>query len=409
MGDAEKEAALPGAMEAVPVATATVVSVTAADAAAQDWRADLPAVEACADRAVQEMGFPKGLALTLARESRDCFTTRIWIVDNSGSMATADGHRIISDPRRPDRAKVVDATRWDELRHSVLQAGKLASLLGAQTQFRLLNPPGSGAQQTVTICDAHSMQDVEGELEQLQRAMATSPSGLTPLTRHIQDIQAQIAAQAEHLERTGEKVVLVIATDGVPSGSSGGNDQDGFIRALRSLQGLPVQLVVQLCTDDSTIGNFWNSIDSELELPLDVLDDFLAEAEEVCTLNPWLVYTEQLHMARTFGLGQKVFDLLDERKLLPTEIMDFLKQAMGWTDLPEPTLDLRGFDASVTEKLRELGPVWNPVTQGQVPSSTTAPCEIPFLEGATLAPCPEVGGWGALLGASSLESDLEVP
>ncbi len=52
----------------------------------------------------------------------------------------------------------------------------------------------------------------------------------------------------------------------------------------------------------------------------DVLDDFIAEAEEVYTHNSWLVYSEIIHMARIFGLGHKVFDLLDERPLLPMEM-----------------------------------------------------------------------------------------
>ena len=68
---------------------------------------------------------------------------------------------------------------------------------------------------------------------------------------------------------------MVIATDGV---STDGDLTD----VMRPFEQLPVWVVVRLCTDDDAIVRYWNDIDAELELELDVLDDFASEAEACC-------------------------------------------------------------------------------------------------------------------------------
>jgi hypothetical protein len=55
-------------------------------------------------------GFSMGLAMALASESD--FAFRTWIVDNSGSMVTRDGHRIVRQDQKGGRQCV---TRWEEL------------------------------------------------------------------------------------------------------------------------------------------------------------------------------------------------------------------------------------------------------------------------------------------------------
>ena len=43
-------------------------------------------------------------------------------------------------------------------------------------------------------------------------------------------------------------------------------------------------------------------MDSQLEVNMDVLDDFAAEGAEVQTANSWLTYGEPLHRLREFGI-----------------------------------------------------------------------------------------------------------
>ena len=61
-------------------------------------------------------------------------------------------------------------------------------------------------------------------------------------------------------------------------------------QALKSSGILPVCLVIKLCTDDQSTVDFYNSIDSMVGIPVDVLDDYYSEALEIYLRNSWLNY-----------------------------------------------------------------------------------------------------------------------
>jgi hypothetical protein len=76
-----------------------------------------------------------------------------------------------------------------------------------------------------------------------------------------------------------------------------------------------VWVVIRLCTDSESIVDYWNNIDQQLELEMDILDDLSGEAAEVTSNNNWLTYGEPLHRLREWGIHLKEMDLLDEGAL----------------------------------------------------------------------------------------------
>ena len=142
------------------------------------------------------------------------------------------------------------------------------------------------------------------------------------------ELHDSIYPMADILKSAGQKAVVVIATDGTPTDESGYATDfvtDAFVKALRQLLDLPVWVVrvrvrvrwvvVRLCTDDEEVVDFYNSLDDNLELDIEVLDDYVGEAEEVYAVNPWLNYGLPLHRMRESGFNERAFDFIDQRGL----------------------------------------------------------------------------------------------
>ncbi len=193
------------------------------------------------------------------------------------------------------------------------QAG-LANSASAVTEFRLLN--GEKPYVVGNPENAGAFNEFIGVLE------VTSPRNGTPLCRHINEIAAQIRVLEPQLRAQNHLAAVIICTDGVSS------DGD-VIEALRPLHQLPVWVVVRLCTDEFSVTNYWNGVDKELELNLEILDDLIGEAKEIYKKNHWLTYGEPLHLLRQFGVTVKLFDVLDEQKLAPEQIIDLASIMYG--------------------------------------------------------------------------------
>lgn len=327
-----------------------------------------------------QQGFTKGLAKSL-EDMKNVFALRIWIVDNSGSMQKPDGHRMLqTNPNSPIR--MVNSSRWDEIVECVEYHARLAGLMEAPTRFRLLNHPGVhvGPQQ-FSIADAGGNDDnnIAQQVQQATRIMRRArPQGCTPLTSHILEIHQEVSRMAPGLRQQGQKVAIVIATDGLPTdeqGYSGFEQNQEFFHALRMLEGLPVWVVVRLCTDDEQVVDFYNDLDGQLELSLEVLDDFCGEATEATQQNPWLNYALPLHRLREFGFHDRVFDLLDERPLMKSEIRDFSLLLFGPEHLdgmPDPSIDWDNFFQDVVRLLKMETHQYNPMTKRAAPWINTA-------------------------------------
>jgi hypothetical protein len=149
--------------------------------------------------------------------------------------------------------------------------------------------------------------------QSLERLFDGSPGGGTPLCHHIREVTKEIQRLEVGLRASGQKALLVIASDGEAS--------DGDVtQAMRPLKNLPVWVVVRLCTSEDRVVDYWNNVDRELELNMDVVDDMVGEAKEIHSLNRWLTYGEPLQRLREFGLSVKELDLLDEKKLSLEEL-----------------------------------------------------------------------------------------
>jgi hypothetical protein len=322
--------------------------------------------------ALKDQGYTDGLIESIAR-SNMTFPLRIWIIDNSGSMVTGDGHRLVETGHNND-VRFVSCSRWAEIQETVVYHAQISALLEAPTVFRLLNDPGrmAGPQQ-FSIAERGSdlvSEDLSIALNTIQNA---SPTGVTPLSEHVREIRANVMTMKDELFEMGQKVVIILATDGLPSNNYGASNKqtlNEFRDALRSLEGLPVWIVVRLCTDEDNVVEFYNNLDSQLELSLEVIDDFTGEAKEVFEYNKWLNYCLPLHRIREMGFNHKLFDLLDERKFTKDELRQFFLLIFGpdkFDGVPDPQIDWKGFVKRIQLISNGEKQQWNPINKKMMP------------------------------------------
>ena len=107
-----------------------------------------------------------------------------------------------------------------------------------------------------------------------------------------------------------------------------------------------------------------------MELSIEVLDDFVQEAEEVHKFNPWLNYTLCIHRMREMGVQNRLFDFLDERALTLGEVGEFCTLLLGrdvMDGVPDPEEDLGGFLSKVQQVMGKEKGQWNPVKKKVMP------------------------------------------
>lgn len=313
-----------------------------------------------------DSGFTRGLAQALDNMN-NVFVKRIWIVDNSGSMNHNDGNRVI-EKKESHKCKMEKCTRWDEIRDTIKYHIQLAGMIQSPTSFVFLNDPGrhTGPQRFEVSVPSAANNYNDGVKAAIDIMNKVEPNGFTPLTDHINGVQAEVSLLAPQLNAAGKQIAIVIATDGLPTdrnGRGGMHLQHEFIESLRSLQGLPVWVVIRLCTDEEDVVEFYNQIDSQLELSIEVIDDFLGEAKESHEHNPWLNYGLSIHRMREMGYHSRVFDMLDERKLTAKELQIFCEILFSqehFKSAPDPSSDWNGFVKFVDHLLEKEVPHWNP-------------------------------------------------
>lgn len=252
------------------------------------------------------VGVPPQLATVLAEED-ESIALRVYILDNSGSMNAGDGNIIADD------GQVHRTTRWEELKHTAKKHAEWNAQLGVPCEFVLLNPQG---QSTPIRIDAQKGNTQE-QILALSRLLDRTRANLTtPLTECVETLRMRLRRDAPELQEKDRTLMLVLVTDGIPNGT-----RAAFAEAIRSLaREQPVHVVVRLCCSDEDIFGFYDQVDKELELSLDILDDFQGEAKAIHRFNPWLTYPKILQTIREAGTLSKLMDFVDERPLTPMEI-----------------------------------------------------------------------------------------
>ena len=327
-------------------------ATTQANAAPPSF-AHQPELDARQLQFLQQQGFSSGLIQAFAQQ-RSAFPLRIWVLDNGASMNVADAHRITAGTFH-NSVQSAPVTRWQELQDCVAYHSQMAATLYLPTRYAFLNDLGAGPQYFAL---AHrGPQAVAQEMHTIQEVVTrTRPAGPTPLTAQVAGLRRYVASIAPRLISQRQTVTVVLATQGLPT------DQ-GFVPTLRSLEGLPVWVIVRLCTDDERVFDFYNSLDAQLNLPYDVLDDFFGESLEVYLRNPWLTYALPLHRFRELGFRSDVLDAIDERPLSVSQVGDLCRLLFSVPSLPDPTRDWNAFMYAITPLVQREVQHWNPVTR----------------------------------------------
>jgi len=285
-------------------------------------------------------------------------------------------------------------TRWEEVVHTALEHARWNLQLGTPAEFVLLNPlsPGGTLEegidfQRVDPTGADGPKGGEVQLATLEKMLhSTAPRGATPLTDRLRKIRNRILPEGREIARRGQKVILVIATDGLPTPVRGGGATRAEMHALgeelrRNSAELPIHQVVRLCTNESSVVNFYTSLDEEMEVELEVIDDMQGEAKEIQSVgNRWLVYSPLIHRLREGGTFLKVLDLLDERRLEPMEVCLVCQLLLrpSADDPPLPT-EPEEFCQAARELLPRLPRVFCPLRLAMLP-----PVDINELECSVL-------------------------
>lgn len=287
------------------------------------------------ERLVAELDYPSDLAKRLVTCIQTQFVKHYWLIDNSGSMLTTDCVRMVqkdvfdvgaSNAKNSKKLyDTVKCSRWNELENTIISHIDLASILEVPTTFRLLQ--GTRGMQEFTI------NQVPDDVESAKAIVRQSkPDGVTLLSDHIHEICNHIEEDKHLLLEKGQKAVVVIATDAIPSDQYGDTSEEAkekFFIALKKLQLLPVWIVIRLCTNDRKAMQYYRKLDKKLEIPIECVSDYITESKEVRRWNPWLNYSRQIHQCREMGFHHRVFDLLDERPLTKDDLLEFLTVLFG--------------------------------------------------------------------------------
>jgi len=322
---------------------------------------------------LQYNGFTKGLTASMI-ENSDTYCVRYFIIDNSGSMNNADGKKLVENMDGKSH-RIVQCTRWEEIGESVNYHATLAGLMAAPTIFRFVNKPGGKVCQEFSVAaESVDPTKIDEERKEVRKIMKkVSPHGYTPLCEQLKYLIDTIQPMSDLLLENGQKAVITIATDGMPTDRNGKSTKEiekNFVELLRKLHNFPVWIVISLYTDDDEVISFYDELDMDLELSVDVIEGYFGEANKVVSKNPWMNYGYALHQMREIGLEKRFYDFIDERRLTRSELRSYCCSIFGEEfddSIPDPSSDWNGFVSEIQRLNRTTAKTYDPVKRKALP------------------------------------------
>ena len=214
----------------------------------------------------------------------------VMLLDDSGSM---------NSPTDTKNAQGDKNTRWTELQEfasDVVSVGVAMDADGIDVHF--LNRP--------SLLNVKSARTLEETFRKL-------PKGLTPLPERLSQILQEYRARPKH-----KNLLLLIATDGEPSGADG---KRALKRLLEKRDFDREKVSILACSDDDSEIGYLNEFDRDIQA-LDVVDDYKSEKREIRKMQGSSYPFSRIdHIFKCLlGSIDKWTDLLDERKLSAAQL-----------------------------------------------------------------------------------------
>ena len=180
-----------------------------------------------------------------------------------------------------------ECTRWEEASCVVKTIACLSHASRAPTEIRLLDKSDS------FVVDMESSS--ENSQDKLLSHLSIDPGERKSIGTHIPHIIERLKDIDDELHATKKIAVLIIITD-TESG------EENIVENLKILEGLPIKIVIRICSEESRTVDHWHSISAQLDLDVDIIGHVKTEATQITENNNWLTYAEPLHCLREYGI-----------------------------------------------------------------------------------------------------------
>lgn len=247
------------------------------------------------------LGWPVGLSDAVAK-SKDLIAYRFMIADTCLSMLNGDGHKLDTTDGITTSE---NCTRWEEVSQCVRAIATLANAIGSPTEFHLLD-------NYLPVVMGVSNDEGAG-FDLIMTQLEAGPIGQTPICVQMFYIIRLLKSMAKDLIAQGKIALIVILTDRLSC------DGD-LVETMKGLEGIPVKVIVRLCSVERDAIKYWQSIDAQIDVDILLLNDTGTEASNIQETNSWLTYGEPLQRSREFGAILPLLDKLDFVQLSQQEI-----------------------------------------------------------------------------------------